>query len=71
MFLFTFLDRAQRPIAFELTDQKTKDCARSGSFQHNLQHHCFSLFSTLLFAVFHSQSPLLTLFRAKNIVIRE
>ena len=26
-----------------ICEQKTKDCARSGSFQHNLQHHCFQL----------------------------
>ena len=25
--------------------QKTKDCARSGSFQYNLQHHCLQLWS--------------------------
>ena len=24
-------------------EQKPKDCARTGSFQHNLQHHCFQL----------------------------
>ena len=26
-----------------ICEQKTKDCARSGSFQHKLQHHCFQL----------------------------
>ena len=24
-----------------ICEQKTKDCARSGSFQHKLQHRCF------------------------------
>ena len=26
-----------------ICEQKTKDCAQSGSFQHKLQHHCFQL----------------------------
>ena len=26
-----------------ICEQKTKDCARSGSFQQKLQHHCFQL----------------------------
>ena len=26
-----------------ICEQKTKDCAWSGSFQHKLQHHCFRL----------------------------
>ena len=26
-----------------ICEQKTKDCARSGSFQHKLQHRCFQL----------------------------
>ena len=26
-----------------ICEQKTKDCARSGGFQHKLQHHCFQL----------------------------
>ena len=26
-----------------ICEPKTKDCARSGSFQHNLKHHCFQL----------------------------
>ena len=26
-----------------ICEQKAKDCARSGSFQHNLQHRCFQL----------------------------
>ena len=26
-----------------ICEQKAKDCARSGSFQHKLQHHCFQL----------------------------
>ena len=26
-----------------ICEQKTKDCARSGSFQHKLQHRCFRL----------------------------
>ena len=38
---------ANRNIAmiYSLTicEQKTKDCARSGSFQHKLQRHCFQL----------------------------
>ena len=36
-----------RNIAFiysvTICEQKTKDCARSGSFQHKLQQHCFQL----------------------------
>ena len=41
-----------------ICEQQTKDCAQSGSFQHNLQHQ---LFSTLMFAEFPNQSPLLTM----------
>ena len=41
-----------------ICEQKTKDCAWSGSFQHKLQH---LLFSTLMFAGFHNQPPLLTM----------
>ena len=41
-----------------ICEQKTKDCARSGSFQHKLQHR---LFSTLMFAGFHNQFPLPTM----------
>ena len=26
-----------------ICEKRTKDCAPSGSFQHNLQHHCFQL----------------------------
>ena len=26
-----------------ICEQKTKDCARSGSFQHKLQHRCFQI----------------------------
>ena len=36
----------------------TKDCARSGSFQHKLP-----LFSTLMFASFPNQSPFLTMIK--------
>ena len=67
-------DRAQRSIAFltfwtcwpigtshyffhsqfcRVCEQKPKDCSRSGSFQH--------MFSTLILADFHNQSPLLTM----------
>ena len=52
MFLFAVLDLTVHNVQlhsynFELTittcEQKTKDCARPGSFQHKLQHRCFQL----------------------------
>ena len=45
-------------FSVSICERKTKDCARSGSFQHKLQH---LLFSTLMFAGFHNQPPLLTM----------
>ena len=41
-----------------ICEQKTKDYARSGSFQHKPQHRFF-LF--LILSAFHSHSPLLTM----------
>ena len=45
-------------FSVSICEQETKDCARSGSFEHKLQH---LLFSTLMFAGFHNQPPLLTM----------
>ena len=32
-----------------ICEQKTRDCARSGSFQHNLQHRCLQLWCLTVF----------------------
>ena len=48
-----------------ICEHKTKDCARSGSFQHKLQYHGFQ---TLMFAGFPNQSPLLTTSRINKFV---
>ena len=59
-------DRTQRSIAFlSFWSYWPIDCAPSGSFQHNLQHHGFQ---TLMFAGFHNQSPLLTMSRINKFV---
>ena len=41
-----------------ICEQKAKDCAQSGSFQHNLQHYCFQHWC---FPSFLNQSPLLAM----------
>ena len=33
----------RRWVPLTICEQKTKDCAWSGSFQHKLQHRCFQL----------------------------
>ena len=50
-------------LIYSLTicQQKTKDCALSGYFQHKLQHCCFL---SLMFAAFHNQSPLITMVKS-------
>ena len=42
---FEVTDQKKHRIIYSVTicEQKTKDCAQSGSFQHKLQHHCFQL----------------------------
>ena len=47
-----------------ICQEKTKDCALSGCFQHKLQH-C-KLFLWLMFAAFHNKSPLITMFRSSD-----
>ena len=42
-------------------ERKTKDCARSWTFQPKSWHLCSSLFAPLIFAGFHNHSPVLTM----------
>ena len=46
-----------------ICQQKTKDCALSGCFQHKLQLRV--LFLSLMFPTFHNQSPLITMIWSK------
>ena len=73
MFLFAFLDLSVQNIltnrdnaliySVTICEQKTKDCAQSGSFQRKLHHRYFK---TLMFAGVPNQSPLLTMAKGIN-----
>ena len=55
------------PLIYSITicQQKTKDCAPSGSFQHKLLHRFFLYF---MFVVFYNQSPLITMSKRSQVL---
>ena len=62
--IFIVLTNKNVALIYSMTicQQKTKDCALSGCFQHKLQQ---LLVLSLMFAAFHNQSPLITMSRLK------
>ena len=56
--LILFTKRVPLIYLVTICQQKTKDCAPSGSFQHKRQHRCFYIWR---FVAFHNQFPLITM----------